>query len=123
MNLNNLARSINNANKEKGFDAAKENLGQTLMLIVSELSEALEADRTKKFANLDNFDLLRALEPEETFCQDFELCVKNTFQDEITDVLLRTLDLAGALHIDLDRHVELKMKYNSNREYKHGKKY
>ena len=45
MKLNELCKEIYNENLEKGFNVAEDNIGQVLMLIVSELSEALEADR------------------------------------------------------------------------------
>ena len=55
-NLNELSKQIYEANKLKGFDAKNENIGQTLMLIVSELSEALEALRKNRRANLELYD-------------------------------------------------------------------
>jgi hypothetical protein len=30
-------------------------------------------------------------------------------------------DLCGGLGVDLEKHIEMKMKYNSMRGYKHGK--
>jgi NTP pyrophosphatase (non-canonical NTP hydrolase) len=53
----------------------------------------------------------------------FEILIKNTVEDEIADVLIRTLDLCGWLGIDIEKHVEWKMRYNESRKYKHGKKY
>jgi hypothetical protein len=32
-------------------------------------------------------------------------------------------DLCGGLGVDLEKHIEMKMKYNSMRGYKHGKKF
>jgi NTP pyrophosphatase (non-canonical NTP hydrolase) len=51
------------------------------------------------------------------------LCIKDTVEDELADVIIRTLDLCGYLGIDIEKHVELKMRYNESREYKHGKNY
>ena len=42
-NLNEISKQVYEANKLKGFDVKKENVGQTLCLIHSEISEALEA--------------------------------------------------------------------------------
>ena len=40
---------------------------------------------------------------------------------EVADVAIRLFDLCGGMNIDLEKHIELKMKYNSLRGYKHGK--
>jgi NTP pyrophosphatase (non-canonical NTP hydrolase) len=53
----------------------------------------------------------------------FEENVKSSFEDEVADVAIRLFDLCGGLKIDLEKHIELKMKYNSLRGYKHGKKF
>ena len=136
-NLNELSRQIYEGNKLRGFDVSKENIGQTLMLVVSELSEALEADRKNKHVNLSNFylefdrltkifknsnalDLIKTNEP---FKQSFENNLKDTFEDEIADSFIRLFDLCGGLGIDIEKHIELKLKYNSTREFKHGKQY
>lgn len=133
-NLNELARTIYEDNKQRGFDAAKENVGQTLMLVVSELAEALEADRKGYYADVEAFEsylkycsspassiLFR--NPEEAYEESFENNIKNTFEDEMADTLIRVLDMCGALKIDIEKHVELKLRYNATRPYKHGKKY
>ena len=55
-NLNELSKQIYEGNKLRGFDVSKENIGQTLMLVVSELAEALEADRKDKRKMLNAFE-------------------------------------------------------------------
>ena len=39
------------------------------------------------------------------------------------DNMIRILDLCGARSIDIEKHIEMKMKYNQTRERMHGKKY
>ena len=120
--LNEISKQVYEANKLKGFDVKNENLGQTLCLIHSEISEALEAIRHDKKASLMAFDYRE--EDRETdldFQSDFTAIIKDTFEDEIADTFIRLMDLVGALEIDIDRHIELKRKFNSLREYKHGK--
>lgn len=46
-----------------------------------------------------------------------------TFEFELADTIIRILDLCGAKGIDIEKHIELKMKYNESREKMHGKKY
>jgi hypothetical protein len=53
----------------------------------------------------------------------FVLNVKNTFEDELSDVIIRMLDLFAFKGIDIESHIKVKMRYNINREYKHGKSY
>ena len=77
------------------------------MLTVSELAEALEADRKNKRADLSAFF---DKEPCEIFPfrEKFEVHVKDTFEDELADATIRLLDLSTALGIDLEMHVLLK---------------
>lgn len=134
-NLNELSKKIYEGNKLRGFDASKENIGQTLMLIVSELAEALEADRKDKRKKLNVFERdleyakleISDFETENENCDwlknRFETTIKDTFEDEIADSFIRLFDLCGALSIDIEKHIDLKLRYNSTRSFKHGKRY
>lgn len=87
------------------------NVGECLMLIVSELAEAMEGHRR----NL----------------MDDKLPHRKMLEVELADVLIRTLNLAGGLGLDLGGAVAEKMIYNMSREdhslesrtSQHGKKY
>ncbi len=133
--LNKLSKQIYEGNKLRGFDISKQNIGQTLMLVVSELAEALEADRKGKKNRLEAFEMdlyyaklsISEFETENESCDwlknRFETVVKDTFEDEIADAMIRLFDLCGGLGIDIEKHIDLKLRYNSTREYKHGKAY
>jgi NTP pyrophosphatase (non-canonical NTP hydrolase) len=96
-------------------------ISQRLMLIASELGEALEANRNNREANLQGFDNDSS---SSNFQENFERNIKDSFSDELADVAIRLFDLAGWLNIDLQKHIELKHKYNSTRQKMHGgKKY
>jgi NTP pyrophosphatase (non-canonical NTP hydrolase) len=112
-----LARRIFENAKKHGFHEEGENIPEKLMLIVSELGEACEALRQGKRFTL--YDRVKAYDvlPEIVF----EQVVKDTFEDELADVLIRTLDLAGSMGIDVDFHVKEKMRFNESRPFKHGK--
>jgi len=89
------------SSKEKGFWDKERNVGEALMLIVSELGEAIEAHRHGKLG----------------------LEEKDTFEDELADTAIRLFDLCGGLNIDLERQIEWKMEFNKSREVRHGKAY
>lgn len=122
-NLNEISKQVYEANKLKGFDVKKENIGQTLCLIHSEISEALEATRKNRHADLNTATIngTDKLESDSIFKAVFSQYIKDTFEDEIADTFIRLMDLVGALEIDIDKHIELKRRFNSLREYKHGK--
>ena len=91
------------------------------MLCVSELAEAMEADRNVLYADLELIE--KDKENFIDFKWSFENSIKDTFEDELADTIIRILDLCGAKGIDIEKHIELKMKYNASRERMHGKKY
>lgn len=122
MELNKLSKEIFEQNKEKGFHDKPLEFGTYLMLITSELSEALEADRKGKRSNYIEFmNLLKTTK--KTFKECFEETMKDTVEDEIADSIIRLLDLCRNMGIDIDTHIHYKLQYNKEREYKHGKSY
>jgi NTP pyrophosphatase (non-canonical NTP hydrolase) len=121
--INELAKEIHENNKAKGFyDDPDKNVGEMLCLIHSEVSEALEADRKGKFATGDVF-FVNAWNVGADFKTSFEKHVKDSFEDELADIMIRVMDLAAYKGVDLDEHIKAKVRYNKLREYKHGKKY
>ena len=114
-------------------------ISQLLLLIISEATEANEALRKSKMADLSSYDarhkeLVESINPnldqasaiknaENIFKSLFENYVKDSFEDEIADVFIRLADLVGGLGINIQKHIELKLKYNSLRTYKHGKSF
>lgn len=181
--LNKLSKEIYEANKAKGFHDEKHSDEHMMCLVVSELMEAVEADRKGRRADLMALKACMCVvldeDCEEQFSKSFVGLVKDTVEDELADAVIRLLDTAGALgitinlekvnelvkdfdkdkaittrfsefiyytvvaivdtpyyyglaliigycnafNIDLWKHVELKLKYNSLRPYKHGKAY
>ena len=101
-NINSLVKRTHQANSKWWLDLntgeplnVDKLVPEKLMLIVSELSEALEGHR--KGLMDDKIKLLTA------------------FEVELADALIRLLDLAGAVKLDLGRAYVEKMIYNASR--------
>ena len=122
MNLTMFSQEIHNANKEKGFYDNPVETGTTLMLVTSELAEALEADRHNLRANRLAFEIATE-ENNVPFVESFKENIKDTYEDEIADAIIRLLDHCGFKNIDIEFHVAKKLQYNAQRERLHGKKY
>lgn len=123
-NINEISKEQHQLAKAKGFYDNPRELGTLLMLIVSELGEALEADRCGRYADMSAFELY--LDDDTSELQKikaFKMHVKDTLEDEIADTLIRLFDLCGYMGIDIDRHIKYKMWYNSTRPNLHGKAY
>ena len=89
-----LTKLCHETAKEKGFWDQERNIGEALMLIVTELAEAMEAHRVQDAQN---------------------------FKEELADTFIRLFDLCGGLNIDIQEEIEKKAKKNKSRPYKHGK--
>ena len=99
MNLNELrdeAYSIANAN---GWHEEAHSDSHWLMLIITEIAEAVQADRKNLHADVEAF---KKYEEIIDFKENFERQIKNTVEDELCDVVIRCLDLAGLRRFDLE---------------------
>ena len=86
------------------------------MLIVTEISEAINADRCNKHAGVKayNFEMDYALhylklygKRLDTYQKEkFEAHIKDTVEDELADVVIRLLDLSGLYEIDFNKMPE-----------------
>ena len=94
MSLNEWSQYCHSIAKEKGFWEKERNVGEALMLIVTELAEAMEGYRKKDDAN---------------------------FKEELADTYIRLFDLCGGLGIDIEKEIAEKTERNKSRPYKHGK--
>lgn len=77
-----------------------------LMLIITEIAEAVQADRKDKHADaglfkadVETLDMADGYD-RDVWKRDFEIYIKNTVEDELADVVIRCLDLAGLKKID-----------------------
>jgi NTP pyrophosphatase (non-canonical NTP hydrolase) len=120
MDLNNLSKEIHAGNKSRGFWDGERNVGELLMLVVSELGEAIEAHRKNRFTDpAARISEINPILSSKYFAEN----IKDTFEDEIADSIIRLFDMCGGLGIDIDFHIREKLKYNETRPIKHGKRY
>lgn len=73
-----------------------------LMLIITEIAEAVQADRKNRHAFLDSGMLKMREFPDRTFETNFNWLIKGTVEEELSDIIIRCLDLAGLRGFSLD---------------------
>lgn len=97
MNYNELSKRAHANAVNKGFWAERNSNEHCLMLVITEISEMVEADRHDKHADRLVFRI-----GEESDIA-FEKFIKDTVEDEMADTAIRLFDLSGNLGIDFDR--------------------
>lgn len=90
---------------EKGWWDQPRTIPELIALMHSELSEALEDYRTQ--------EMLAVIDPSG---KPIGLPV------ELADVIIRIADMCGYFNIPLEKALEMKLKYNTTRPYRHGGK-
>lgn len=126
MSLNQLAKECYQNALDKGFYEHEPSVAERIALMHSELSEKLEAGRHGKWGMTDEsyrIFIVNRIGNDESFKEYYTKLIKGTGEEEVADLLIRAFDFAGSRGIDLDAHVKAKMRFNSLREFKHGKKY
>lgn len=106
LSINDIIRSAHSNASAKGFWDKPQTFGESIALIHSELSEALEDYRAGETPN--------------------ELKYESNgkpigIPSELADVIIRIADLCGYHDIDLEKAVADKMIYNETRPHMHGK--
>lgn len=105
MNLNEIRDKAYSCAVSHGWH--EENLSNEhfLCLVISELMEAVEADRKEKHANQEQFDYYMSLKERSSdeFMYAFKHDIKDSVEDELADACIRLLDLAGLRSVDLGK--------------------
>lgn len=82
----------------KGFHDGKHSDEHWLMLIITEIAEAVQADRKGLHADKDEFDYMvdrGAYDCEEAY----EMYIKGCLEEELADIIIRMLDYCGMRNI------------------------
>lgn len=102
MNLNKLRDEAYAIAKMNGWHNEEHSDSHCLMLVITEIAEAVQADRNNLHADIPKFKEWQGNSlplSEETrirrFKEDFEAYIKNSVEDELSDVVIRCLDLCG----------------------------
>jgi NTP pyrophosphatase (non-canonical NTP hydrolase) len=109
MDLNQLSSKAHENAKLKGFWDNIKSYEHYLTLVITEIAEAVEADRTGQRADVESYN--HCLASDDIFesdmeCyikQSFEKLIKNSVEDELADTAIRLLNLAAFLQIDFTR--------------------
>lgn len=79
----------------KGFHDEKKSDEHYLMLVITEIAEAVQADRKGRRADRERYDYA----VDRGMCNDIEECferyIKNSIEDELADIVIRLLDFCG----------------------------
>ena len=97
MDLNKLRDEAFEIAKAHGWHDEELPVETYLMLIITEIAEAVQADRKNLHADVEAF---KKYDEIIDFKENFERQIKNTVEEELADVVIRCLDLAGLKKID-----------------------
>ena len=89
-----------------GWHEEKLSADHWLMMIITEVCEMIEADRKGKHANKEWF-IQRMKEPGADFIYAFKASIKDSIEDELSDICIRIMDMAGELYTADDFVVKL----------------
>lgn len=119
--LHALQKRLGEWRRSKEFETRWENVPEKLMLVVTELGEAMEAYRHLDVPLIIATDNGHKLDGQKDG-EGVQLVWLENFGEELADAAIRILDLCDALDIDLQSAICWKMALNEMRPKKHGKK-
>ena len=109
MNLNELKDRAYKIAKAHGWHDQELSNETYLMLIITEIAEAVNADRNGKHANISMFKAnynTPQTKPEKHWKYIYELFIKNSVEDELADIIIRCLSFAGHRRWDLQHTLD-----------------
>jgi len=105
---------------DHGFHEGNESKETALMLVITELSEAVNSDRIGRLAHKDAFNARMKDADEFDFQSDFNELIKDSVEDELADTVIRLLDYSGMKKINLFKY---RIEFTSKKNKKKIEKY
>jgi len=99
MELNKLIKDCHKTALDKGWWEKPRDFPTVVMMVITELSEAVQEDRKKDDDRYEKTEM------------------------EISDTLIRLFDLCGAYFPNIEKAILKKMEFNKNRPYRHKRRY
>ena len=93
MNFDEFAQQAYATAKAHGWHDTEQPDETLLMLIITEIAEAVQADRKDRHADKKGFIKDCVYDDDNSFQFSFDLNIKNSVEDELSDILIRCLDL------------------------------
>ena len=91
---------------DHGFHDEESSNEHYLMLVITELSEAVEADRKNKRTSTLDLAWAKATVDESHLLEEhFPEKIKDTVEDELADTVIRLLDLAGSQKVNMNGRI------------------
>lgn len=85
---------------DKGFHDEQKPDAVYKMLIITEIAEAVQADRKRLYADKDKFDY--AVDRGAYDCEEaYEMYIKGSVEEELADIIIRMLDYCGLKQINM----------------------
>jgi len=82
-----------------GFHGKPLSVEHMLMLVLCEVGEAIEADKSGRYVDISTLSSSTFHKCNVFFLENYTLCVKDTVGDELADVCIRMYDMCGAFGI------------------------
>ena len=119
MNIKEYVDEAHKTAQQHGWHDEKMSENHFLMLIITEIVELIQADRKNKHTRRELFELRLKVspgDPDNRFIDWFEPFVKNTFEDELADICIRTFDLIGEFNVKIEQlekiHSEINQEFD-----------
>lgn len=114
--LTNIVSKTFESAKSQGKYDMRPDIGPLLMHVVSEITEAMSAKLANSITSEEALQLSSALLGQPMFKQVFQSTVKDSFGDELADVVLLIFSIAGYYNLPIAKHIQLKYAYNECRD-------
>lgn len=126
MLINELVKEAHANAVNKGFWEEEKSFGEQVVLMHSELSEAIEEFRNGKgiaeiYTKCKMEEIKNVGQGGCGVCKNCALNKPEGIPVELADTVIRIFDTCGRYGIDLEQAIATKMKYNEGRPHKHGK--